>query len=97
MNLKIDRGHIHVKIGERSAIIRGEMFPGQNGKMGSTIYLDQIKYWEPKEAKQPNRQSTYLSSGVRPGPECLSISDSADSTCSRLSARLNRRASRRFS
>jgi hypothetical protein len=52
MILDITRGHIEVKIGDRIAMIPGEMFPGKNGKMGFGVYLDQIDYWEPKEAKQ---------------------------------------------
>lgn len=52
MILNITRGHIEVKIGDKVAIIPGEMFRAKNGKTGFGVYLDQIDYWEPKESKQ---------------------------------------------
>lgn len=52
MILNITRGHIEVKIGDKIALIPGEMFRAKNGKTGFGVYLDQIEYWEPKESKQ---------------------------------------------
>jgi hypothetical protein len=52
MILDITRGHIEVKIGEKIAMIPGEMFRAKNGKTGFGVYLDQIDYWEPRESKQ---------------------------------------------
>lgn len=52
MILNVDRGHIYVQIGEKTATIPGEMLFPANGKMGFVVYLDQIDYWDPKSAKQ---------------------------------------------
>ncbi|THC40345.1 Imm74 family immunity protein [Massilia sp. Mn16-1_5] len=52
MILNITRGHIWVKLGERTASIPGEMLFPKDGKMGFVVYRDQIDYWEPKEAKE---------------------------------------------
>ncbi|KQQ87864.1 Imm74 family immunity protein [Massilia sp. Leaf139] len=53
MILNIDRGHIHVQLGEKMAAIPGEMLFPENKRLGFVVYLDQIDYWEPKTAKQP--------------------------------------------
>jgi hypothetical protein len=52
MILKIDRGHIEVEIGDRIAIVQGEMFFPGNEKMGFVLYLDTIDFWEPKIDQQ---------------------------------------------
>jgi hypothetical protein len=52
MILNIDRGHILVRLFEKTAKVQGEMFfPGEN-KMGFVVYADTIDYWEPKEQLQ---------------------------------------------
>lgn len=53
MILRIDRGHIQVRLGDKIATIPGEMFSPGEGKTGFVVYLDQIDYWEPKALKQP--------------------------------------------
>ncbi|UVW30669.1 Imm74 family immunity protein [Massilia sp. H6] len=53
MILNVDRGHIYVQLGEKTATIPGEMFLPDDGKMGFVVALNQVDYWDPKSAKQP--------------------------------------------
>ncbi len=48
MITKIDRGHITVQLGEKTAIVQGEMFFPSEGKIGFVVYRGTIDYWEPK-------------------------------------------------
>jgi len=52
MILNVDRGHIYVQLGEKTATIPGEMLFPADGRMGFVVYLDQIDYWDPKSEKQ---------------------------------------------
>lgn len=46
MILDVSKGHIKVKLGEKIAIVLGEMFFPENGKMGFVIYKSMIKFWD---------------------------------------------------
>ena len=52
MILNIDRGHIWVRLEEKTAKVQGEMFFPGGDKMGFVIYADTLDYWEPKEQRQ---------------------------------------------
>jgi hypothetical protein len=47
MILDISRGHIKVKIADRTVTIDGEMFFPENDKMGFVLYSDAIIFWDP--------------------------------------------------
>jgi hypothetical protein len=53
MLLEVTRGHIKVKIGEKTATLQGEMFfPGDN-KIGFVLYTNSIKSWDSPNHGQP--------------------------------------------
>lgn len=45
MIFDISRGHIKVKIGEKVAVLQGEMFFPGNEKMGFVLYENLITHW----------------------------------------------------
>lgn len=46
MVIEVTRGHIKVKIGERTATLQGEMFFPGNDKVGFVLYTNSIKSWD---------------------------------------------------
>ncbi|MGE7961342.1 Imm74 family immunity protein [Pseudomonas sp. NPDC089918] len=46
MILEVSRGHIKVKIGDRTATAQGEMFFPGNDKMGFVVYRNSMRFWD---------------------------------------------------
>lgn len=53
MILEVSRGHIKVKIGERTATIPGEMFFPKKDKLGFAVFSNSIKNWDPPDQTSP--------------------------------------------
>ena len=52
MILEVSRGHIQVKIGDRTATAQGEMFFPGNDKMGFVLYRGSLKFWNAPNQNQ---------------------------------------------
>lgn len=54
MILDIDRGHLRVRLGDRTVRVPGEMFFPGNDKMGFAVYSDLLlqQHWEAPHADQ---------------------------------------------
>lgn len=46
MILEVSRGHIQVKIGDRTATSQGEMFFPGNDKIGFVLYRGTLRFWD---------------------------------------------------
>lgn len=46
MILEVSRGHIQVKIGDRTATAQGEMFFPGNDKIGFVLYRGTLRFWD---------------------------------------------------
>ena len=56
MILEVTRGHIRVRLGEKTATVRGEMFFPGNNKMGFELYQNSIKNWDFPDKNQITEQ-----------------------------------------
>jgi len=52
MIIEVSRGHIQVKIGDRTATAQGEMFFPGNEKMGFVLYRGSLKFWNAPNQNQ---------------------------------------------
>lgn len=52
MILEVSRGHIQVKVGDRTATAQGEMFFPGNEKMGFVLYKGSLKFWDAPNQNQ---------------------------------------------
>ncbi|QVQ28274.1 Imm74 family immunity protein [Achromobacter deleyi] len=59
MILEVSRGHIQVKIGDRTATVQGEMFFPGNDKIGFVLWRESLKFWN-----APNKNQIMTSHGV---------------------------------
>ncbi|PDO81962.1 Imm74 family immunity protein [Kosakonia sacchari] len=52
MILEVSRGHILVKIGDRTATVQGEMFFPGNDKIGFVLYKGALRFWDAPNQSQ---------------------------------------------
>lgn len=52
MILEVSRGHIKVKIGDRTVTAQGEMFFPGNDKMGFVLYKKSMRFWDAPNQNQ---------------------------------------------
>lgn len=52
MIIEVSRGHIQVKIGDRTVTVQGEMFFPGNDKIGFVLYKGDLRFWDAPNQNQ---------------------------------------------